>query len=198
MSGQSRKFWSGKVESSALRTTSQSKTCHSLIPDRVFSHRGRVPSGPRRGCAPKGSLDGWPRCKTMFIERMAEKNNKIITSVTIPKAELSTLPRHKFFQPMSHLVKHGDVIVCATTACLRARPRTAPIRSRERQRADAQLLMTFCLEMSPARTSRDPIPSCQETRGPPACGGFRRTQHNRRKREWRENGKRNGKRVSLN
>src|ERR1019366_10751820 len=40
--------------------------------------------------------------------------------------------------------KHGDVIVCATTACLRARLRTAPIRSRERQRADAQLLMTFC------------------------------------------------------
>src|ERR1039458_1237233 len=93
MSGQSRKFRSGKVESLALRTTSQSKTCHSLIPDRVFSHRGRVPSGPRRGCAPKGSLDGWPRCKTMFIEGMAEKNNKIITSVTILKAELSTLPR---------------------------------------------------------------------------------------------------------
>src|ERR1039458_7117115 len=42
--------------------------------------------------------------------------------------------------------KHGDVIVCATTACLRARLRTAPIRSRERQRADAQLLMTFCLK----------------------------------------------------
>jgi hypothetical protein len=41
--------------------------------------------------------------------------------------------------------KHGDVIVCAITACLRARLRTAPIRSRERQRADAQLLMTFCL-----------------------------------------------------
>src|ERR1017187_6401784 len=41
--------------------------------------------------------------------------------------------------------KHGDVIVCATTACLRARLRTAPIRSRERQRADAQSLMTFCL-----------------------------------------------------
>src|ERR1039458_5379835 len=41
--------------------------------------------------------------------------------------------------------KHGDVIGCATTACLRARLRTAPIRSRERQRADAQLLMTFCL-----------------------------------------------------
>src|ERR1035441_8516793 len=36
--------------------------------------------------------------------------------------------------------KHGDVIVCATTACLRARLGTAPIRSRERQRADAQLL----------------------------------------------------------
>src|ERR1017187_1426143 len=43
------------------------------------------------------------------------------------------------------LPKHGDVIVCATTACLRARLRTAPIRSRYRQRADAQLLMTFCL-----------------------------------------------------
>ena len=42
--------------------------------------------------------------------------------------------------------KHGDVIVCATTACLRARLRTAPIRSRERHRADAQLLMTFCLD----------------------------------------------------
>src|ERR1035437_2722625 len=44
-------------------------------------------------------------------------------------------------------LKHGDVIVCATTACLRARLRTAPIRSRERQRADAQLLMTFCLAL---------------------------------------------------
>src|ERR1039457_275575 len=43
------------------------------------------------------------------------------------------------------LTKHGDVIVCATTACLRARLRTAPIRSLERQRADAQLLMTLCL-----------------------------------------------------
>ena len=31
------------------------------------------------------------------------------------------------------------------SACLRARLRTAPIRSRERQRADAQLFMTFCL-----------------------------------------------------
>src|ERR1035441_7061996 len=31
------------------------------------------------------------------------------------------------------------------TVELRARLRTAPIRSRERQRADAQLLMTFCL-----------------------------------------------------
>src|ERR1039457_1365310 len=41
--------------------------------------------------------------------------------------------------------KHGVVIVCATTACLRARLGTAPIRSRERQRADTQLLMTFCL-----------------------------------------------------
>src|ERR1039458_3352388 len=45
--------------------------------------------------------------------------------------------------------KHGDVVVCATTACLRARLRTAPIRSRERQRADAQLLMTFCLAPDP-------------------------------------------------
>ena len=44
--------------------------------------------------------------------------------------------------------KHGDVIVCATTACLHARLRTAPIPSRERQRADAQLPMTFCLDRS--------------------------------------------------
>ena len=43
--------------------------------------------------------------------------------------------------------KHGDVIVCATTACFHARLRTAPIPSRERQRADAQLLMTFCLSL---------------------------------------------------
>src|ERR1017187_8952631 len=47
--------------------------------------------------------------------------------------------------------KHGDVLVCATTACLRARLRTAPIRSRERQRADAQLLMPFCLAHAPQR-----------------------------------------------
>src|ERR1017187_3459733 len=51
------------------------------------------------------------------------------------------------------LPKHGDVIVCATTACLRARLRTAPIRSRERQRADAQLLMTFCLAPEADRAS---------------------------------------------
>src|ERR1035437_7326487 len=48
--------------------------------------------------------------------------------------------------PSPEAAKHGDVIVCATTACLRARLRTAPIRSRERQRADAQLLITFCLD----------------------------------------------------
>ena len=33
--------------------------------------------------------------------------------------------------------KHGDVIVCATPARLHARLRTAPIPSRERQRAAA-------------------------------------------------------------
>src|ERR1019366_3450676 len=49
------------------------------------------------------------------------------------------------------LPKHGGVIVCATTTCLRARLRTAPIRSRERQRADAQLLMTFGLAHAPQR-----------------------------------------------
>src|ERR1019366_4353119 len=54
--------------------------------------------------------------------------------------------RGRPIQPGSHQTKHGDVIVCATTACLRARLRTAPIRSRERQRADEQLLMTFCLK----------------------------------------------------
>src|ERR1039458_6555434 len=43
------------------------------------------------------------------------------------------------------------------TACLRARLRTAPIRSRERQRADAQLLMTFCLDrFSSSRMRRRP------------------------------------------
>src|ERR1019366_4657371 len=52
------------------------------------------------------------------------------------------------------VVKHGDVIVWATTACLRARLRTAPIRSRERQRADAQLLMTFCLARARAQLPR--------------------------------------------
>src|ERR1039458_2305064 len=51
------------------------------------------------------------------------------------------------------LSKHGDVIVSATTACLLARLRTAPIRSRERQRADAQLLMTFCLADGSPETS---------------------------------------------
>src|ERR1035441_9439237 len=51
------------------------------------------------------------------------------------------------------LPKHGGVIVCATTACLRARLRTAPIRSRGRQRADAQLLMTFCLAPEADRAS---------------------------------------------
>src|ERR1019366_7972407 len=40
----------------------------------------------------------------------------------------------------------ATLLFAPTTACLRARLRTAPIRSRERQRADAQLLMTFCFE----------------------------------------------------
>src|ERR1035437_7465487 len=59
------------------------------------------------------------------------------------------LSRSRMWRPNG--ARHGDVIVCATTACLRARLCTAPNRSRERQRADAQLLMTFCLEREPQR-----------------------------------------------
>jgi hypothetical protein len=33
----------------------------------ALSHRGLVPSRPRFN-APKGSLDGWPRCNTMRLE----------------------------------------------------------------------------------------------------------------------------------
>src|SRR5271169_5201014 len=40
-------------------------------------------------------------------------------------------------------LKHGPFIVCATTACLRARLRT--LRSRDRQGAGARLLVTFGL-----------------------------------------------------
>jgi hypothetical protein len=36
----------------------------------LFPHRGLVPSRPP-AFAPKGSLDGWPRCKTMTLEGMA-------------------------------------------------------------------------------------------------------------------------------
>ena len=65
--------------------------------------------------------------------------------------------RHWFW---TGFAKHGDVIVCATTACLRARLRAAPIRSRERQRADAQLLMTFCLINRPfPGIGQSPIPA---------------------------------------
>src|ERR1017187_96631 len=51
--------------------------------------------------------------------------------------------RGRPIQPGSHQTKHGDVIVCATTGCLRARLRTAPIRSRERQRAVAGSSLKF-------------------------------------------------------
>src|ERR1019366_8525855 len=44
---------------------------------------------------------------------------------------------------------HGEIVVgrraCEGGVANRGRLRTAPIRSRERQRADGQLLMTFCL-----------------------------------------------------
>src|ERR1017187_1997546 len=93
MSGQSRKFRFRQSRKFRFQNREPSKTCHSLIPGRVSSHRDRVPSRPRRGCAPKGSLYGWPRCKTMFVEGMAEKINKITRSGTLLKAELSTLPR---------------------------------------------------------------------------------------------------------
>src|ERR1039457_6172791 len=94
MSGQSRKFRFRQSRKFRFQNREPSKTCHSLIPGRVSSHRDRVPSRPRRGCAPKGSLYGWPRCKTMFVKGMAEKMNKITRSVTLLKAEVSTLPRH--------------------------------------------------------------------------------------------------------
>src|ERR1017187_9344962 len=55
-------------------------------------------------------------------------------------------PRRHVAGTVRLLLNMATLFVCATTACLRARLRTAPIRSRERQRADAQLLMTFCLE----------------------------------------------------
>src|ERR1019366_3376113 len=63
----------------------------------------------------------------------------------VPRPYNASARQLEFARPSRSFSKHGDVIVCATTACLRARLRTAPIRSRERQRADAQLLMTFCL-----------------------------------------------------
>src|ERR1017187_1401 len=62
--------------------------------------------------------------------------------------------------------KHGDAIVCATTACLRARLGTLPIRSRAqrapRQGADAQLLMAFCLNS--IRTDFDRQEGCPASR----------------------------------
>ena len=94
MSRQSRKFRFRQSRKFRFQRGRQSAGCHSLIPECVSLHRDRVPSGPRRGCAPKGSLDGWARCKTMLIEGMAANGNKTTRSETILKAELSTLARH--------------------------------------------------------------------------------------------------------
>src|ERR1039458_3192138 len=62
--------------------------------------------------------------------------------------------------------KHGDAIVCATTACVRARLGTPPIRRRAqrapRQGADAQLLMAFCLNS--IRTDFDRQEGCPASR----------------------------------
>ena len=49
------------------------------------------------------------------------------------------------FKPDNHS-QHGDITVRATTACLRARLSAAANPSRDRQGANAQLLMTLCLE----------------------------------------------------
>jgi Double-GTPase 2 len=93
MSEQSRKFRFRQSRKFRFRHGRQSAGCHSLIPECVSPHRDRVPSGPRRGCAPKGSLDGWARCKTMPVEGMAANGDKVTRSETLLKAELSTLPR---------------------------------------------------------------------------------------------------------
>ena len=42
------------------------QSCHSPHHS-ALSHRGLVPSRPQFN-APKGSLDGWPRCNTMHPE----------------------------------------------------------------------------------------------------------------------------------
>src|ERR1017187_4112173 len=86
---------SGKVESSAFGMGAPSAGCHSLIPECVSPSIATGSRQGRRGCAPKGSLDGWARCKTMFIEGMAANGNKITRSETILKAELSTLVRQR-------------------------------------------------------------------------------------------------------
>src|ERR1035441_430351 len=88
----------------------------SLIPECVSPHRDRVPSGPRRGCAPKGSLDGWARCKTMPVEGMAANRYKITRSETILKAELSTLPRHIDPGAVRHMFKDEPTVVRVQTA----------------------------------------------------------------------------------
>src|ERR1017187_4445152 len=89
---------SGKVESSAFGMGAPSAGCHSLIPECVSPSIATGSRQGRRGCAPKGSLDGWARCKTMFIEGMAANGNKITRSETILKAELSTLVRHRLVE----------------------------------------------------------------------------------------------------
>src|ERR1035441_9835722 len=74
----------GKVEMSAFpqstwpgqfSETASEQSCHSPHQS-APPHRGLVPSRPPFK-APKGSLDGWPRCNTMRSERSEEHTSEL-------------------------------------------------------------------------------------------------------------------------
>jgi hypothetical protein len=60
----------GKVEMSYFDGAPASTRPAIPSSEELFPHRGLAPSRPP-AFAPKGSLDGWPRCKTIELEGMA-------------------------------------------------------------------------------------------------------------------------------
>ena len=70
-----------KIESSGCVAGASARPAILSCQDWGSSHRGRVPSRLHRGCAPEGSLDGWPRCKTLVARGNGRVVVRIIRSV---------------------------------------------------------------------------------------------------------------------
>ena len=66
---QNGKFRAGKIESSACTRGARARPAIPSCQNWASSHRGRPLSRPHCGCAPQGSIDGWPRCNTLVATR---------------------------------------------------------------------------------------------------------------------------------